>query len=67
MGHTFVQVGRHWINVDLVTSIEIVQDPNDPAKLIAARVHYTTGKDQDFKVPAEVQDLADWFRAHRAP
>jgi hypothetical protein len=67
MPTTFVQVGSHWINLDLVTGVELVPDPHDPAKIIAARVHYTTGKQQDFKVPAEIQGLADWLRAHKAP
>jgi hypothetical protein len=40
---TFVQVGNNWVNVELVTSIELVPDPHDPAKIAAARVHYTTG------------------------
>lgn len=67
MSTTFVQVGNHWINLDLVTVIELVVDAHDPAKIVAARVHFTTGKSQDFTVPADVQNLAGWLRAHKAP
>ena len=48
MSTTFIQVGNHWINLDLVTDIELVPDAHDPAKTVAACVHYTTGKSQDF-------------------
>jgi len=33
---------------------------------LPARVHYNTGKSQDFKNPADIQDLANFLRAHKA-
>jgi hypothetical protein len=54
--------------VDLVTSIELVEDlPQNPGKLVSARVHFETGQHQDFTAPDAVQELASWLRAHRAP
>jgi hypothetical protein len=67
MPHAFVQVGNHHINLDLVTSVELVPDLHDPAKVVSARIHYTTGKSQDFTVPADIQSLAGWLRSHKAP
>jgi hypothetical protein len=64
---SFLQVGTHWVNLELVFDIELVPDPHDPSKIIAARVHYTIGKHQDFNVPADVQNLAGWLRSHKAP
>jgi hypothetical protein len=64
---TFIQVGNNWINVELVTSIELVPDPHDPAKIAAARVHYTTGKQHDFTVAADIQGLTSWLRSRKAP
>jgi hypothetical protein len=64
---TFVQVGVFWINLELVAAVEIVPDLRDANKPASARVHYTNGKSQDFTVPADIQALADWLRAHKAP
>ena len=63
---TFVPVGGHWVNLELVTSIELVEDPKQVGQISSARVHYTTGKHQDFKVPAEIKDLRDFLQAHKA-
>ena len=62
----FVQVGAHWINLDLVTSIELIEDQHQPGKVVAARVHYSTGKQQDFKVSVELQELEVFLRNHKA-
>lgn len=64
---TFVQVGNHWINLERLAGIELVPDPGDPTRYAAARVHYTTGKLQDFPAQADIQALAAWLRAHKAP
>lgn len=67
MPTTFVQVGNHWINLELVVGIELVPDPNDPTRYAAARVHFTNGKRQDFTQAVDIHDLAAWLRAHKAP
>lgn len=67
MPHTFVQVGSTFINLELVTCVELVLDPVDQTNLIGARVHYTSGPPQDFKRPPEVQALVAWLRSHQAP
>jgi hypothetical protein len=67
MPSTFVQIGAHYVNLELVTSIELVADTHDPAKIVAARVYFTHGKSQDFKSAGDIQGLADWLRAHKAP
>lgn len=66
MPAAFVQVGNHWINLELVTGVELVEDANQPGKIIAARVHFTTGKQQDFQVGTDVQALATFLRNHKA-
>lgn len=53
----FVQAGNHWINLELVTSIEFVEAPKDPDRLIAVRVHYTTGKSQDFRESEQIDAI----------
>lgn len=63
----FVQVGSHWINLELVTGVELVENPKQPGVIIAARVHYTTGKQQDFQVSADIQELATFLKNHKAP
>jgi hypothetical protein len=67
MSTTFVQVGSFWVNLDQVNGVEMIQDSNDPTKLIAARVHYANGKSQDFTVSADIQSLVGWLRTHKAP
>ena len=66
MSHAFVQIGPHWINLDLVTSVELVEDPNQAGVVHAARIHFSTGKHQDYKVAADVQELRDFLRSHKA-
>ena len=63
----FIQVGDIWVNLELVTSVELVDDPQHPGQPKAARVHYSTGKSQEFIVPADIRQLADWLRMHNAP
>jgi hypothetical protein len=64
---TFVQVGNHWINMERVTNIELVEDKRTPGNTIAAYVYYSSGQKQAFEVPEAVEDLASWLRAHRGP
>ena len=66
MPTTFVQVGNHWINLELVAGIELMPDPNDLKRYVSARVHFTNGKFQDFTQSTDIQDLAAWLRAHKA-
>ena len=66
MPAVFVQVGTFWVNLELVTIIELVEDQNQPGKVISARVHYTNGKEKDFLVASEVQALATFLRNHKA-
>ena len=63
----FVQVGAHWINLELVASIEFVDPPTPPpGSAPIARIHFTTGKQQDFYDQAQVKDLVDFLRRHKA-
>jgi hypothetical protein len=66
MATAFIQIGNHWVNLELVIGIELLPDPHDPAKIIAARVHYTTDKHQDFPAQADIQALVNWLRSHKA-
>lgn len=63
----FVEVGQHWLNLELVMSIELIHAPNDPGKLIGAKVYYRSGTTQDFTDPAAVRQLDVFLRSHRAP
>jgi hypothetical protein len=63
---TFVQAGRYWINLELVTSIEFVESPKTPGEVVAMRVHYSTGKHDDFTDATEVQHLRQFLESHRA-
>jgi hypothetical protein len=63
---TFIQIGDHWINFDEVMSVDFVEDKHAPGKLVAALVHYRTGKTQDFTVPAEIEALSTWLQAHKS-
>jgi hypothetical protein len=69
MPTTFIQVGNHWINLDLVTGIELVPDPKDQTQTnyVCARVWYTNGKSQEFMDAADVKILSTWLKAHKAP
>lgn len=67
MSYAFVPVGQHWINLDLVKTIELVDDPKRPGVPISVRVHYlSTDKYQDFTGETEVSDLVNFLRTHRA-
>jgi len=63
----FVHVGNHWINLETVISIEFLPSPQPPGEAVAVRIHFNTGKQQDFKAPNEIQDLEAFLRAHKAP
>ena len=62
----FVKAGRHWINLETVTSIEFVGSPKKAGDIVAMRVHYSTGKQQDFTDPGEIQNLREFLEAHQA-
>ncbi len=62
----FVRIGRHWINLDLVTSVEFVESRKDPEKVVAMRVNFSTGKHQDFKGADEVEQLKQFLESHPA-
>lgn len=64
MPSRFVQVGNHWINLELVTGIELIEDQNK--KVSGARVHFSTGKLQDFRVGEDVEELIIFLRNHKA-
>ncbi len=63
----WVEIGKTWLNLDLVLRVELLEAPQQPGKLIGARVHYDSGQWQDFADPQEIQDLATFLRSHRAP
>ena len=72
MPANFVQIGAFFVNLELVTSIELVfnQDPGQPqqsaGQAAGVRVHFTTGKHQDFLEPQDVREIVEWMRAHKA-
>jgi hypothetical protein len=66
MPPTFIQVGAVWINLSVVTSVELQESPDVQGKPIGARVNYTSGKFQTFEEPTDIQELAAWLRAHKA-
>jgi hypothetical protein len=67
MPNAFLKVGSHWINLDLVRSIEILSDVKNPALPASMTVHYCDGHKKDFNKSADVQAVLDWLQAHRAP
>lgn len=69
MPHTFLQVGTHWINLDLVTSVELVVRPTtaDPNAVGVARITFAGGRHMDFTSPANIQTIAAWLHDHKAP
>jgi hypothetical protein len=73
MATTFVRVGAHYVNMDLVASVEMIfsqqpgQEAADPGQPTGARIHYTTGSHQDFLDTAAAQQLDAWLKAHQAP
>jgi hypothetical protein len=62
----FVQAGRNWINLELVTSIEFVESSKKPDEVVGMRVHYSNGKHHDFKDPTEIQHLRTFLENHKA-
>jgi hypothetical protein len=66
MDPVFVQVGKSWINLSVVTSVDLVVDPDDPKRVKEARLNYTSGKFQRFEDQDSIQLLATWLRAHKA-
>lgn len=63
---TWLQVGRVWLNLDIVVSIELVPSAADPAHENYARVHYVSGKPRDFKDLEDVRILTDFLLKHKA-
>lgn len=57
---TFVQIGQHWINLDLVTSVQIVPVSRDARRAFVS----TTGqKDSvELREPDEIQALEEALR-----
>lgn len=67
MSKTFIKIGDHWLNLDLVTRVELVPDRQDPSKTEFAKVHFVTGGEPHvFSEAAEVETLAEWLRKHKA-
>lgn len=66
MAITFVQAGRHFVNLETVTSVELVESAKKPDEIVAVRVHFSTGKHQDFKGPDEIEQLKLFLEMHRA-
>jgi len=62
----FIQAGWHWINLERVTSIELLESPTVPNTVVMARVHYSTGKEQDFSKPDEIKAIHEYLKTHRA-
>jgi hypothetical protein len=64
----FIQVIDHWINLDQVTSIQLVPSRKDDTGTTTAlvRVHYSSGKAMEFKQPDSIQILTDFLENHRA-
>jgi hypothetical protein len=63
----FVQVGKSWLNLDLVRSVQQSPTPGDPAQTASLRVYFSDGADQTFKDPADMKILEDWLKTHKAP
>jgi hypothetical protein len=64
---TFLQIGHQWINLEVIASAELIEDPGQPGKIVAVRVYYTSGRQQDFTGPSDVQGLVSFLRTHKAP
>jgi hypothetical protein len=62
----FLQVGRQWINLDLVTEIELMGDEIDPTNVMLAKVHYCGGGQQDFDNNQDIDRIKRFLEGHRA-
>lgn len=68
MPNTFVEIGPFWVNLDLVSIVELVggmaESPSTDTQ--AARVHFTSGKPLDLSEPTHIETLLKWLRKHKA-
>ncbi len=62
----FIVVDRHWINLDLVTRIELVESRKTAGTTAVARVHFCNGKHFDFKREDSIRELEEFLENHRA-
>jgi hypothetical protein len=62
----FFEVGRQWLNMDLVTGVELMGDQSDPTNVKVARVHYSNGGTQDFQDNQDVVRIKKFLESHRA-
>jgi len=62
---TFIQIGRHWINLDQIASIELVESRKTPGTTSVARVHYSAGNYADFKTKDTIDAIEAWLQQHQ--
>jgi hypothetical protein len=63
----FIQMGKYWLNLDLVRIIQQLTSSGNPGQTTGLRVYFSDGTDQTFKDAAEMQALESWLKAHKAP
>ena len=62
----FVRVGMHWLNLEQVTSVELVESLQKPGVIEMVRVHYATGQTNEFTAVDQIRELAEFLKAHQA-
>jgi len=65
MPHNFLPIGKRWVNLDQVTSVDLSQDSMHPGVPVQAVVNYTSGKSLTFQHLTEVKELVEFLTAHR--
>lgn len=61
---TFIRAGAHWINLDQVASVQLV-DNNADGVVTHVNVTYVSGTSQAFKGKEEVDVLVAFLRSHK--
>jgi hypothetical protein len=62
---TFIQAGRHWINLDQVTRIDVKEDPSRPGAVVTVDVLFSSGQKDQFG-GQEGQAVSDFLKSHKA-
>jgi hypothetical protein len=61
---TFIQAGRHWINLDQVTRIDVKEDPSRPGTVISVDVLFSSGQKDQYG-GQEAQAVWDFLSTHK--
>jgi len=61
---TFIQAGRHWINLDQVTRIDVKEDPAKPGTVVSVDALYSNGQKDQFG-GQEAKAISDYLSTHK--